>query len=109
MFKAVFCKSIWDGENPESSSTVALFQREENLPFTPQPGIEIYWGREKSKAPLRVRWDVSSEIFVCDMEDEFPHWIDCDNFDFEWLISNAVESGWRLISKHPVNGESGIA
>lgn len=102
MFKTIFCKSIWDGESPELSKSFVLLQREENLPFAPTPGIEIFWGHEMPQAPVRVRWEVSGNMFVCNMRDEFPHEIGVDEYDFDWLVTDAVESGWTLIAKKAV-------
>ena len=102
MFKTIFCKSIWDGESPESSKSLALLQREENLPFAPTPGVEIFWDREIPQAPVRVRWEISNNMFVCNMRDVFPHEIGADEYDFDWLVTDAVHSGWTLIAKRSV-------
>lgn len=102
MFNVVFYKAIWDGLTPETSKTMALVQREEILPFPPSLGIQMFWGRDKPQAPASVRWDVSDQKFLCAMQDEFPHEIDLDEYDFEWLLANAEISGWKLIVKQSV-------
>jgi len=101
MFKTIFCKLIWDGENPKSSKYFAILQREEDLPFAPTPGVEIFWGDEMPQALVRVRWEVSKNSFVCHMEDEFPYENEEDiyDYDFDWLVTRAVDVGWTLISK----------
>lgn len=102
MFKTIFCKSIWDGESPESSSYLAILHREEDLPFAPTLGVEIYWGLDMPQALVRVRWEISENRFVCNMKDEFPHEIGVDEYDFDWLVTNAVQDGWTLIAKKAV-------
>jgi len=102
MFKIIFCKNIWDGESPESSKFMAVYTKEEQLPFVPQPDIKIFWGNGKPKAPIKVCWDVVEGRFICDMEDEFVHWVSCYEYDFKWLTSRAEIEGWKLIDKMPV-------
>jgi hypothetical protein len=102
MFKTIFCKTIWDCDSPESSKYFVIFQREEHLPFAPTFGVEIFWGRDMPQAPEHIRWNVSDSTFVCTMKNEFPHEDEECEYDFDWLVANAVKSGWTLIGKNSV-------
>ncbi|HYR06010.1 MAG TPA: hypothetical protein VEP71_04935 [Gallionella sp.] len=102
MFKVVFCKNIWDGEDSESSKVMAIYTKEVQLPFAPQPNIKISWSSGKPQSPITVRWEVEDGKFVCDMEDEFVHWSSGYEYDFKWLTFRAEEDGWKLVGKIPV-------
>lgn len=102
MFKAIFCKSIWDGDSPESSTMFALLQREEKLPFSPTPGVEISWGGVP-QALIKVRWEVAESHFVCNMKDECRHAIGADDYDFDWLLKPAIDNGWSLVAKQELS------
>lgn len=99
MHKAIFVKSIWDSDTAESSKALALFQREEALPFAPVPGVEMSW-RGMSQAVVAVRWEVETNCFICTMKSEYPHSIDLDDYDFEWLVQSAINNGWLLVAKN---------
>ena len=102
MFKVVFYKTIWDGQTPETSKTMAMLQREETLPFPPSLEVQMFWSIESPQAPTSVRWDVADQRFACAMRDEFPHEIGVDEYDFEWLLEHAENSGWKLVSKRRI-------
>ncbi len=100
MFKVVFSKCIWDGEDMDSSKSHAIYKKELELPFVPQPNIGIMWSAGTSVTPKTVSWDTEKEEFNCIVENEFKHWISCDEYDFEWLTSNAENLGWELVGKN---------
>lgn len=102
MFKAIFCKSIWDGDSPESSTTLALLQREETLPFAPTPGLEISW-HGVPQALMTARWETAESRFVCTMKDECRHSIGADTYDFELLLQFAIKNGWSIVSKEQLS------
>lgn len=102
MFKVIFCKSIWNGESPESSTMLALLKREITLPFAPTPAVEISWGG-MPEAIIKVRWDVASSHFVCNMKDECRHSIDAYIYDFDWLLKSAIDDGWSIIAKEELS------
>ena len=98
MFKTFFCKSIWDGDDPESSTMFAMLQRQETLAFAPTPGMQISW-HGVAHPLIAVRWEVDEQHFVCNMKDEFRHSIDDDTYEFDWLLKFATDNGWSLVSK----------
>ena len=102
MFKVIFCKSIWDGDTPESSTTFALLRREETLPFAPGPGMEISW-QGVPQAIVAVRWEPAESRFVCNMKDDCRHYIDVDTYDFEWLLRFAIDNGWSVVAKEKLS------
>jgi len=99
VFKTFFHKLIWDGETVDLSKHFAILQREESLPFAPTPGMTFFWGTDKPALATEVRWDFAEQRFACKAEDEFAHTIGIDDYDFDWLLKNAQDSGWTLISK----------
>jgi len=97
MFNVEFCKTIWDGESPESSTKFAMLHRSETLPFAPTPGVEIMWG-VVPEAIRTVRWQPARVCFVCNMKDEFPYEIGSYTYDFAWLLDHAISTGWTVVS-----------
>jgi len=102
MFKVLFTKTIWDGATPEASRTVALFQREETLPFAPTREIAMAWGRSIPEAPVGIRWEVKDQRFVCTMADGHPHSDGAEDYSFRDLLEEAKVSGWKLVTKGAV-------
>jgi hypothetical protein len=98
MYKVIFTKTIWNGADAEASTKFALFQREETLPFIPATDLEFYWTTGRSEAPVRVRWEVAEERFVCTMPDEFHHERGGYTYDFDWLTNRAKADGWHHVS-----------
>lgn len=103
MFKVIFSKTIFNGETLESSTEMAHFKKIDRLPFVPTPEIEIFWGRDKPQSPMNIYWDINEHHFVCYMKDEFHYDIGCDQYDFDWLCSNALLSDWECIGKNTID------
>lgn len=102
MFKVNFVKTAWDGDCAESASSMAMFQRDDTLPFVPHPGIEYFWGLTAPEVPRTVRWDFDDRQFTCVMPDAYPG-DGIDDFDFDGLIKHLVDGGWRLVSRELIN------
>jgi hypothetical protein len=98
MFKVIFVKTVWDGDAPETSSTMVLLSREATLPVAPVPGIEYFWGLTKPEAPKTIRWDFLKEAFVCVMPDEFPG-DGIDDFDFDGLVKYLLDGEWNRVGE----------
>lgn len=100
MFKVTFWKTVWNGSSPESSTSHSVFQKIENLPFVPNSLVQFSWPLELlPAAPASVRWDFEERQFVCTMPDEFPHEIEFDKYDYEWLVKHSKDCGWFLVKE----------
>lgn len=108
-FRVTFTKTIWKGQTASTALRLAIFRRECALPFTPTTSIEFFWGRDPAQAPTRVTWHVEEAGFTCTMPDEFPYQEGEDNYTYEWLIKNAITSGWTLVREFPAYGLAGEA
>jgi len=97
MFKTIFVKQIFDAQEARTDARFAVFQREEQLPFSPCPGHEFFWGMERAQKVLAVTWNFEKSYFSCKVENEFPDNFSIDGFDFDELVEEAQVSGWELI------------
>jgi hypothetical protein len=102
MFTVTFSKSIWNGEDPDSATSVAYFTRKVTLPFVPVPGIEFFWGYDIPRAVTKVIWEFDEQAFICTLADECYQSIGSTDDDFDALIQSTNTSGWALIEQRPV-------
>ena len=98
IFKVVLCRSIWDGRTQDESKNFATMTRDVQLPFPPSAGLQLCVAADMPRDIARVRYDIEAERFVCHFEDEFINVLDLDALEFDELIADGIEWGWKHVS-----------
>ena len=120
MYKVNFYKWILDGEiidiktsmdnylrkNPDFDPECEFDERtcltrQIELPFTPYIGLNIVGefggGYFNSGEILTVTWDNDNQCFECILKSEFPTRSWNYDYDHDYLLENAIRSGWTVI------------
>lgn len=100
MFTVRFTKIVWNAESHQRASEMAVLVRDDDLPCAPSVSVEYFWPLSKPEAPRTVRWEFEQRRFVCVMPDEHPG-EGGDDFDFDELLDELVDTGWTLVSRKP--------
>jgi len=98
MYKAIFKKTIVDGDEITAKQQIVL-SHEEIIPFVPVQGMHILW--DKSQRPEIIKttlWDVIENQFACFMETEYSSkgtdFNGQEINDYDALIKRSKETGW---------------
>lgn len=97
MFKTVFIKQIFNSAGPKPDAQFAVLRRDETLPFAPSPGQEIFWPDGRPLKLAAVTWNIAESSFSCRVEDDYCDPFSIDGIDFDELVEETRQSGWKLV------------